>query len=211
LNCLLCTSQTQHHFTDPKSSKEYYHCPTCDLIFLDPKFRLARSDEATRYSLHHNDINDPAYQKFVSPLYELIKARIDPSARCLDFGCGDGPVLAHLLERDGYNTALYDPQFRPDRAPLLRRYDFIYSTEVVEHLFNPLDEFTQLKGLLNPKGQMAIMTLLHSPKTDFANWFYRKDPTHVCFYSKLTLEWLGRHLEFASSEAISDRIVWLTL
>ncbi len=53
----------------------------------------------------------------------------------LDFGCGRGPALAHMLRDAEFNVALYDSFFVPEEDVLDARYDFICVTEVVEHLY----------------------------------------------------------------------------
>ncbi len=35
------------------------------------------------------------------------------------------------------------------------------------------------------------MTEVLAPATDVASWWYRRDPTHVCFYREVTFRWLA--------------------
>ena len=82
--------------------------------------------------------------------------------------------------------ALYDPFFQPDRAVLSRTYDFVTCTEVVEHFYNPADRFYELDSLLRPGGWLGVMTCFQTDDARFANWHYRRDPTHVIFYREAT-------------------------
>ncbi|MGE4158547.1 MAG: class I SAM-dependent methyltransferase [Planctomycetota bacterium] len=114
----------------------------------------------------------------------------------LDFGSGPGPVLAQLLAERGHRVALFDPHFAPDPAVLERRYDFVTCTEVVEHFREPGREWDKLMSLLKPGGWLGIMTKLadrwlESPEL-FATWFYIRDLTHLCFYSRRTIQYLAR-------------------
>ncbi|HEX2255546.1 MAG TPA: class I SAM-dependent methyltransferase [Afifellaceae bacterium] len=111
-----------------------------------------------------------------------------PPGRCgLDYGCGPGPALAAMLREAGHRMAVYDPCFRPDRAPLRQTYDFITCTEAAEHFHRPADEFDRLDGLLRPGGWLALMTCFQTDDARFAGWHYRRDPTHVVFYREETL------------------------
>ena len=106
----------------------------------------------------------------------------------LDYGCGPGPALAAMLEEAGLEMALYDPFFEADRAVLGRDYDVITMSEVAEHLFDPAAEFQRLDRLLKPGGWLGVMTCFQTDDERFANWHYRRDPTHVVFYRPLTLQ-----------------------
>ena len=35
------------------------------------------------------------------------------------------------------------------------------------------------------------MTRLVPDHEPFAQWYYKRDPTHVCFFSRTTFEWLA--------------------
>src|SRR5665213_415801 len=92
---------------DPNSirlpvSGEYYHCQVCDLRFLEPAHRLAPDEERARYETHNNDVDDPAYQKFLAPLFDAVKNKIRPGSSGLDFGAGPGPALAQMFTRNGF-------------------------------------------------------------------------------------------------------------
>jgi Methyltransferase domain len=190
-------------------SGEYSHCAVCDLRFLHPEHRLKSDEESARYASHNNVVDDPEYQKFLQPIFTAITVKISTGARGLDFGAGPGPALAQMFMRHGFPMEIYDPYFWPDTACLNATYDFIVCTEVVEHLYNPLVEFQKLFQLLKPGAHLGLMTLLVEPETDFGNWYYRRDPTHVVFYSRKTFGWLAQHCGFTELSCISERIVTL--
>ena len=66
-------------------------------------------------------------------------------------------------------------------------------TEVVEHLHQPAQVFQQLNSLIRPGGWLGVMTCFQTDDARFANWHYRRDPTHVVFYRQDTLRWLADH------------------
>ncbi|MEX1113366.1 MAG: class I SAM-dependent methyltransferase [Patescibacteria group bacterium] len=191
--CPLCLAAT------PKSVESgdgtgYFACPVCDLIYLTPSRRLSAADERARYGLHNNDRGDPDYVLFLRRLADPLVERLRPGARGLDFGCGPTPVLSEMLTAAGFPCAAYDPFFAPDEALLDSRYDFITCSEVVEHAHDPASMFATLQRMLAPGGILGVMTMFHPGEDAFADWWYRRDPTHVCFYDEATMRWIGeRH------------------
>jgi SAM-dependent methyltransferase len=181
------------------SGQPYFQCVRCWLVFLDPVCRLSPSAEKERYLQHNNDIEDKAYQNFVSPIVKAVKQQFKVGHHeGLDFGAGTGPVIAKLLRADGYALQLYDPFFCQQPEALQRTYDFIVCCEVIEHFYYPDREFALLKSLLKPGGFLWCMTVLYSAETDFKTWYYRKDQTHVVFLSSKDLGVDTRPLWFFS-------------
>ena len=166
---------------------DYLRCDTCQARFLDPARRPAAPAERAHYLHHENRVDDPGYRRFLSKLAEPLLARLPgPGLRGLDYGCGPGPALAAMLREAGHSVALYDPFFFPAPEPLRRTYDFITCTEVVEHFHHPAAEFRRLAALLRPGGLLGIMTCFQTDDARFAQWHYRRDPTHVVFYREAT-------------------------
>lgn len=209
LICPLCSGSATLLCIDAQNQKHYSHCARCDLRFLHPVDRLTFHEEKAQYDHHNNDVNDPRYQKFVSPVCEAISRIFHPGASGLDYGAGPGPVLTKMLRESGYAVNLYDPIYWPETSVLKKTYDFIVASEVAEHFHNPLVEFQRFYGLLKNGGALVLMTLLVNEKTEFESWFYRKDPTHVVFYSEKALIWIKEKIGFTSIESDSKRLIVL--
>lgn len=171
--------------------RDYWRCDACQATFLDPAARPTRAEEYDQYLLHKNDPDDPSYRGFLSRLADPLLARLAPGSRGLDYGCGPGPALAAMLREAGHAVSLYDPFFRQDAAVLAGTYDFIACTEVAEHFHRPAEEFGRLDGMLRPGGWLAVMTCFQTDDARFADWHYRKDPTHVVFYREATLRMIA--------------------
>ena len=92
------------------------------------------------------------------------------------------------MKKDGFEVFLYDPFFYPDKDVLTKQYDFITCTETVEHFHNPWKEFNTLNTILKPNGWLGVMTSFLTTDVMFENWYYRRDPTHVTFYSEKTFQ-----------------------
>lgn len=172
--------------------KSYYRCPDCAVRFLDRDSFLSGEEEYAHYLHHENHVSDPGYRRFLSRLATPLLERLEPALRGLDYGCGPGPALAAMLGEAGHEMAVYDPFFAPDPDPLTKIYDFVTCTETAEHFHDPASEFLRLRQLVRPGGWLAIMTCFQTDDDRFANWHYRKDPTHVVFYRPETFEYLAR-------------------
>jgi SAM-dependent methyltransferase len=170
--------------------RDYWRCETCEATFLEPSQRPAPKAELAHYLEHENDCADPRYRRFLSKLATPLVERLDPGCEGLDYGCGPAPALAGMLREAGHRVALFDPFFHPDAAPLDRTYDFVACTETAEHFHRPAEEFDRFGRLLRPGGWLAVMTCFQVDDDRFAQWRYRRDPTHVVFYRAATF----RHL-----------------
>jgi 2-polyprenyl-3-methyl-5-hydroxy-6-metoxy-1,4-benzoquinol methylase len=124
----------------------------------------------------------------------------------MDYGSGTGPVAAKLLKEDGYAITTYDPFFEPNPAAFQKVYEFIISSEVVEHFHHPAKEFRLLKSLLQIGGHLYCMTLRYSDDIDFEQWHYMNDETHVIFYRDQTAEWICNTFGF-SEVRLTERIM----
>jgi SAM-dependent methyltransferase len=161
---------------------------------MDPVDRPSPEVERARYDTHENDPYDPRYRDFLRRVLDPLLPLLTPGSRGLDFGAGPGAALQAMLEESGHPTRIYDPFYAPDPIVLEDRYDFVTCTETAEHFHDPELEFRRLDGLLRPGGWLAIMTEILDDQTDFASWYYARDPTHVVFYRRTTLEWAAdRH------------------
>ncbi|SMN00153.1 Putative methyltransferase associated with DUF414 [uncultured Candidatus Thioglobus sp.] len=192
--CPLCdSSKTQPYFEDEKSA--YAQCKVCDLVFMLPSYYLSEVDEKSRYDEHQNNPEDAKYRAFLSQVFNPVLARIKQGAKGLDFGSGPGPTLSLMFEEQGYQVDLFDKFYANNPAVFDNRYDFITATEVFEHLKQPNVEFQRLLSLLNKGGILAIMTQMLNTEVAFSSWYYRKDPTHICFFSQKTMHYLAQVFE----------------
>ena len=214
--CGLCQSPKVHRYQRFMEkcfgvicTRLYWRCECCGMIFLDPSLRLSSEEELSRYRTHDNSLENLGYVEFLKqlwlPMEELLNSSMGglskESMRGLDFGCGPGPTLHQIASRSDYQMDLYDPYFYPIELTE-GSYDFITCTEVIEHLASPSKEWMQLKNLLKPNGILGVMTYLydgvigHGKTESFRDWSYRKDDTHISFYSKKTLNYISEYFGF---------------
>ncbi len=195
LHCRLCLAPAEVFFKGRHG--EYFECSVCRGVFLSPEYHLDAEAERARYEAHNNDVTDAGYQAFVSPVINYVRRSYDTNALGLDFGCGPGPAISHVLRNAGYRLELYDPFFCNEEAVLKIKYDYIVCCEVIEHYRSPAEEFRRLRSYLKPGGQLICMTDLLTDDTDFPNWYYKDDPTHVFFYRDETVEYISLEFGFA--------------
>lgn len=205
--CLLCYSKQTEHFCSA-DGYDYLNCKNCDLIYVSPGQRLDPDEEKSRYDLHENNPDDHRYRKFLSQLFDPLQDKLKQGSFGLDFGSGPGPTLSVMFEEEGHRMNIYDPFYAADPAVFELQYDFITTTETAEHLYHPRVEFDRLWNCLKPGGFLGIMTKIVPSHDQFPDWHYRKDDTHVTFYSEKTFQWMAEHYD-ASLDIIGERTVIL--
>jgi SAM-dependent methyltransferase len=190
-DCPLCGSKNTLFFHESEK-RRYFHCLTCDLLFVPSPYFVTRQEEKAKYDNHQNTPQNSGYVTFLNRLLDPLVAYLPPKAKGLDFGCGPGPTLSHLMQVRGYDMDIYDPFYAPDTSIFEKSYDFITTTEVIEHMHNPRFELERLWRMLNSGGVLGIMTAFR-PEA-FATWYYKRDLTHIRFFTPQTFEWIAEHL-----------------
>jgi len=201
---LCCSDQISPYFNNKDAS--YFSCLSCGLVFAPKEFHLSEVAEKTRYDSHQNNPKDQHYRDFLSQVFNPVLDNIQPGAKGLDFGCGPGPTLSVMFEEQGYKVDLFDKFYADNRSIFNKKYDFITATEVAEHLDNPGDELARLYNMLNEGGVLAIMTKMLGDKINFKSWYYKDDPTHICFFGKNTMHHLaeawGASIKFYGDDVV---------
>ena len=193
--CPLC-SATFESFRPGVDGRTYLSCPQCQFIQLERAHHLSPQKQKERYLQHDNSRANQGYvvmlQAFID---QAVTPYMKPGGRILDFGSGPVPVLAELLGEGGYSVETYDLFFQKDEAYRDRQYDLVLLVEVLEHLSDPQATLKALVPRLTPGGAISLMTLFHpNDRRQFADWWYRRDPTHVGFFTAKTLEEMGKGL-----------------
>ena len=188
--CKICNASTKE-LIHPTTDQRFYRCEQCDFVFKSETHYLSTSDELKEYDLHTNSVEDQNYVDYFKRFIDAaVGGYVTIGRKGLDFGSGPSPVLAEILERDyGYKMDIYDLFYATEKVYQDRRYDLITSTEVVEHLADPLAFFKFARDHLNEDGLLAVMTLFH-PEEDEAilKSHYLRDMTHISFFSLKTME-----------------------
>lgn len=187
MNCRLCDN-TELSKANGADQRNYYFCNKCKAVNVHPKEFVDKVKERVRYLKHNNGIEYDGYVNFLRKAIKPALSFIDENMKGLDYGCGYSPTLSKILEREGYSCDDYDPFFFKNEID--ENYDFIFSTEVFEHFFEPNSEIQKLTNLLNENGYLIVMTERWTDLEHFNNWYYTKDPTHVFFYHTNTFDYI---------------------
>ena len=202
--CSLCNLETKFYLSFRK--KDYYICQNCGSIEMHPDFFISVEKEKKRYELHKSDILDIGYQRFVEPITNYVISNFSSRHEGLDFGAGNGQIIAKILKSKNIDIKVYDPLFHNDKSVLNSKYDYIIACEVIEHFHNPSNEFALLFSLLKTGGKLIIMTDPLKKETSFIDWYYKNDETHVFFYSNTTFQYIKNKYGFKSVD-IKGRLI----
>ena len=82
-----------------------------------------------------------------------------------------------MLNAEGYQVYAYDPFYKGKHPNMLstkdlkrRKFDGIYSNNVIEHFTRPVDEFLFLRSLLKRGGAMSHATACYDYLYDFTRF-----------------------------------------
>lgn len=195
MKCKICAHET-YILHDEQFKIDYHRCSHCGFIYEDPLFHIDAQAEKEEYNRHNNSIEDEGYVNMFKRFQKAFEPYIE-GKRLLEFGSGPEPVFSEVLRRDGYDVTSFDPYYLPDISYLDKVYDVITSTEVFEHLSDPMGVLAELKGLLAPGGVMAIMTQFAKSDEHFKTWWYRRDPTHIAFYTPKAFEIMSKKMDLS--------------
>jgi len=181
--CMICEGET-YRLNDPQIRVTYSVCKACGFTYKNRAHHLSLTEEKTQYDSHQNTMENEGYKTMFERFIEESITPYIKEGKALDFGSGPGPVLYELLKIKGFKASHYDPFYHKDFSVFDETYDLITSTEVFEHLNTPLKTLNHISALLEKGGMLAIMTSLR-PKDDetFLKWWYRRDLTHVSFFT----------------------------
>ena len=188
--CRVCLRNSLAPFLQ-KDGLNYLRCCKCQATLVSAAQLPSHQTQLQKYQQHENDPLDARYREFLNRLAAPLLAELPANQVGLDFGCGPGPALADMLSQAGHSMRLYDPFFFPDATVLDQQFDFVTCTEVAEHFHQPHAEFKRMVASLKPSGLLALMTSFQHDDSRFADWHYRRDPTHVTFYKQETFDFIA--------------------
>ncbi len=133
------------------------------------------------------------------------------TGRVLDFGCGNGDLIAHLAAqgRDARGLELDEPRIREHLKPAVAdritlyaggrplpyedgSFDWVVSTEVIEHIPDIADYVSELARILAPTGHLLLTTpdISSIPSSFPANCvpWHLLESTHVNFFTPRSVE-----------------------
>ena len=204
--CILCGSKTTS-FKHPRFNMLFHECPVCRLITKDESIYISESEELNVYLKHENSLDNHGYVNYLMNFIEQGVLPYLKHGETLDFGSGPEPVLSHLLKSLGFTVDCYDYYFSPVKVYEHKQYDLITSTEVIEHIKDPLSTFYLFHNHLKPNGILSLMTLFYPKDKDiFFDWFYIRDPSHISFFAPETMFYIAQKVGFELLDHNAHRI-----
>ncbi len=188
--CKICGSTTTE-LLDAQLKVTYDVCHKCDFISKQKDYHLNPNIEKQRYSTHNNFPSNEGYVKIFKSMLELHVKPLKNVKKALDFGSGPYPTLKLMLSDMGFEAHDFDPFFNNNDEFKDHKYDLITTTEVIEHMSDPMKELELLISLLNNNGYLLIMTNYRKMDLEeFLKWWYRRDHTHVSFFNERTFNYI---------------------
>ena len=204
MNCPLCNDPQTSKWSEDKI-RPYIKCGHCSLVFVPQDFLLSAEDERKRYDTHENHEQDLRYREYLTKIASGITPFISKGQKGLDFGCGASTLMAKIMEESGFEMDSYDLYYHPSTPIWSQKYDFIILSEVIEHLSSLRETMIKLAALLSTDGQFFIKTkFLPQSREQFDSWYYKKDPTHICFFNPQSMGELARVLGMNGPDTSQD-------
>jgi len=220
LRCRICQAETlpagQVFGSYTKRWYALRHCPTCHFSFV--------AEPWTEYAAIYSEdyYRGKGADPYVDYVYEIeqreqtvrfyewrgiiehVRALVGaaPNRRWLDFGCGNGGLMAYGRTHTNYQIDGFEEGWIREYAnqagiPILTpaelsaregTYDVVTAIEVLEHIVDPLAALRQIRRLLKPGGVFFYTTGNAQPFRDrLASWRYVIPEIHVSFYEPATL------------------------
>ncbi|GAA6168510.1 class I SAM-dependent methyltransferase [Sessilibacter corallicola] len=202
--CPLCGEATVFFQEDKK--RRYFLCHNCSLVHVPAEYQLSNEHEKEEYDKHENSFEDDGYRQFLSRMLTPVLGVISDHSVGMDFGCGPAPVLASMFRDYGHDVSIYDKYYFSDESVFDKKYDFVVTTEVIEHLADPWHQLLKIKRCIKPNGILGVMTKRWLSAERFRGWHYKNDPTHIVFFHEQTFRYLANqwqvNVEFIGSDVV---------
>lgn len=141
-----------------------YDCPKCNVIFgpMDV-INMTTPEICNMYRRHYDDKKQEREQRLENDIVGI--DHTSPGDSVLNWGSGPASLAVSKLKKErGIDLYNFDPFGRPDyniitdEKDLKDNYDLIISSDVIEHLQDPVGEFMKMKKRLKDKGKMLHVT-----------------------------------------------------
>ena len=161
-----------------------YECPVCEVIFGPEKFLSLPPDKVSQEyrELYFFYSEGDSYE---TQLEAFNKMNPKSHGVYLDYGCGKNADNIAKMRAAGYNVYGFEPYAKTqtsdfiitDKSDLIKlKFDGIYTSNVIEHLFDPLQEMQFIASLLKDDGTIAHCTPCYEYSYEFTRF-------HVFFYT----------------------------
>ena len=226
--CPVCTSREARRAFE-KSGYEFYRCGACGFLFTYPY----PSDEVL--SRWYNDRSRTPTENFFNKAASRRRRALIRSLKflpyifgrdVLDIGCGGGFMVGAFARLGAKASGLdiskgsiayaqkhfpagtyYCESFADFRARGLR-FDFVFSSELLEHVPGPDELLATMAAVTKPGGRVYVSTPDAGHKAvpaDIREWTDVAPPEHIQLFNRPSLEKLFRRYGFRLEKAYRKR------
>ena len=170
---------------------ERYVCPDCGVVFGPSKFEvLSDEQKGADYALHYSGYDEGDSLEKETEAFFMLEP--DKEKVYLDYGCGRWSGTVKTLREQGYNVYGYEPYASETGNPYIitgkdeisdMKFDGIFSNDLIEHLFDPVEDFKFMRTLLrDADSKMSHSTSCYAYKhetTRFHTHFFLGDSVNV--------------------------------
>lgn len=197
MQCNICGADSE--FFDQaeilrKHLVRYFRCTACGFVQTETPYWM---EEAYSSAITGQDTGlisrNLLNQRLTTAVLNLLFPRAELS---LDYGAGHG-IFVRLMRDAGFKFYWSDLHARNDYARGFehednRKYDFLTSFEVLEHLADPFVELSKMMSL-SPNVFVSTVLLPH-PAPKISAWWYSSTTTgqHISFYTLESLRLIAR-------------------
>jgi SAM-dependent methyltransferase len=213
--CIACHTPLKNHIKNfGNTCHDLWFCPNCktnQTLPLPSDQELEKFYQGFMFNVptgKHADLRETVIRRNTMTMINLLRKKYhldQHNARILDYGGGVG-IVASELGRAGYHVDLFDldskacryarERFQEDLEQITSNsldipvgtYDLVYSSQVIEHLPNPIDHLKDMYAKLRDGGIIVLTT----PNQSSSEYWFR-------------LKWLKYYLSKAGNMGIATK------
>lgn len=173
-----------------------FECPVCGCIFGPQKMLdLTENELGEEYKISYRVFSETDTSVLENAVFQALLP--DKKKVYLNWGAGAWNLTSENLRKEGFQVYDYEPYAPCKVTPWLitakkdlfrKKFDGIFSNDLIEHLPNPVEDLLFMKSLLKDDGTMAHGSGCYEYAFEYTRF-------HLCFFLGKSLEYISKKLE----------------
>lgn len=173
-----------------------FECPVCGCIFGPQKMLdLTENELGEEYKISYRVFSETDTSVLENAVFQALLP--DKKKVYLNWGAGAWNSTSEKLRKEGFQVYDYEPYAPCKVTPWLitakkdlfrKKFDGIFSNDLIEHLPNPVEDLLFMKSLLKDDGTMAHGSGCYEYAFEYTRF-------HLCFFLGKSLEYISKKLE----------------